>query len=112
MDAEVAQKRRQCRTCDQMAPSQPREESIPADTPTFPFEDICVDFFMQEGKHYIACSDSYSGFLTVHKPVTTDFKHTAKFLRGHFERFRVPVVVESDNGPPYNSEAWKAFLGK
>ena len=93
-----------------MAPLQTREESIPADTPTFPFEDICVDFFLKEGMSYIAFCDCYSGFLTVHKPLSTDLKNTAKFMRSQFERFGVPKVVKSNGGLPFNSVAWRAFL--
>merc|ERR1712105_357915 len=68
MHPEIGQKRDQCRTCDRMAPSQSYEESIPADNPTFPFEDVAIDFFSDAGMSYIAYCDRYSGFLSIHLP--------------------------------------------
>ena len=112
MHPEIGQKRDQCRTCDRMAPSQSYEESIPADNPTFPFEDVAIDFFSDAGMSYIAYCDRYSGFLSIHAPSSTEFGPTAAFLRTMFQKFGVPVVVESDGGPPFNGEEWKTFLNR
>ena len=65
------------------------EESVPADTPMLPFEDICVDFFLQDGASFIAYCDRFSGFLTVAK---------ARFLRGQCERFGVPTTQNPTPG--------------
>ena len=95
MHPDIAQKRDQCRTCDRMAPSQSCEVSVPADSPTFPFEDIAVDFFSDAGESYIALCDRYSGFLTIAAPSSTEFGPRATFLREHFQRFGVPAVIET-----------------
>ncbi len=95
-----------------MAPSQSYEESVPADNPTFPFEDVAIDFFSDAGMSYIAYCDRYSGFLSIHAPSSTEFGPTAAFLRTMFQKFGVPVVVESDGGPPFNGEEWKTFLNR
>ena len=65
MGAAISQKRRQCRACNEMAPSQSGEEAIPVEVPYHPFADICVDFFHHEGNNFIALCDRYSGFLSV-----------------------------------------------
>ena len=57
MGAAISQKRSQCRTCNEMAPSQQREEAIPAEIPSHPFQDICVDFFHHEGRDFAAVCD-------------------------------------------------------
>ena len=51
-----------------MAPSQSYEESLPPDSPTYPFEDMAVDFFSDAGVSYIALCDRYSGYLTITAP--------------------------------------------
>merc|ERR1712082_386496 len=110
MGADIQQKRDQCRACDQMAPSQSYEESLPADSPSFPFDDMAVDFFSDSGLTYVALCDRYSGFLSIAQMESTAFEPTARFMREHFQRFGVPTVVESDGGPPFNSHEWRKFL--
>ena len=74
MDAAIKQKRKQCRACNEMAPSQSREEAIPAEMPNHPFQDLCVDFFSHEGRSFAAMCDRFSGYLMVKKPAATDFQ--------------------------------------
>ena len=110
MGADIQQKRDQCRACDKMAPSQSYEESLPADSPSFPFEDMAVDFFSDAGRSYVALCVRHSGYLSISLMESTAFEPTAKFLREHFQRFGVPTVMESDGGPPFNSHEWRKFL--
>ena len=110
MGAAISQRRRQCRACNEMAPSQSGEEAIPAEVPDHPFADICVDFFHHEGNNFTALCDRYSGFLSVQKPASTDFSDLSEFLCEHFSRFGVPETIESDGGPPFNSDKWRKFL--
>ena len=93
-----------------MVPSQSYEESMPADSSMFPFEDMAVDFFSDAGVSYIALCDWYSVYLTLAAPSSTKFGPMAKFLREHFQQFGVPAVMESDSGPPFNSHEWHKFL--
>ena len=61
MDADIAQRRNKCATCNAMAPSQLREELLADEAPTFPFEQVCMDYFSLKGHTYVVEADKYSG---------------------------------------------------
>ena len=112
MDAAIRQVRLQCRACNGMAPSQPREEMPEPPTPTFPFEDVATDFYTLEGSNYAIYADRYSGWLGIHKPNSSKFSDLATYMRQNFQTFGVPEVIETDGGPPFNGKEWKDFLAK
>ena len=65
MDADITQTRMKCSACNAMSPSQPREELLEDVVPTFPFEDVTIDFFSLKGHQYLVAADRYSGWLKV-----------------------------------------------
>ena len=67
MDACLTQARSQCRKCNERAMSQPSEEWLEEEAPTFLFESICMDYYDLKDKHYLTSKDRFSGWLSVHK---------------------------------------------
>ena len=110
MDAQITQKRAQCRTCAGMSPSQPREPMLDAPVPEFPFEMTCCDYFELAGHHYLVYVDRYSGWSEIAKVPNTVFSTLASNLRRWFVQWGVPRILETDGGPPFNSCQFSAFI--
>ena len=112
MDAAIAQVRSQCATCNGMAPLLPCEDLAEPELPTVPFQDISMDYFALKGHTYAVKADRYSGWLTVRKFGMTKFSELLMFLREQVTWHRVPLVIEMDGSPPFNSAEWKSFHKK
>ena len=109
MDAQIAQKRAQCRTCAGMSPSQPKEPMLDAPVPEFPFEVTCCDYFELAGHHYLVYVDRYSGWTEIAKVPSTAFQVLVTNLRRWFMQWGVPRTLETDGGPPFNGQQFSAF---
>ena len=57
----IKQVRRQCKTCDEVAPSQPRGTPVRPEEPVYPFQMICADHFCLEGRNCLVIVDRFSG---------------------------------------------------
>ena len=112
MDADIKEKRNKCAICNQMSPSQPREELLADEAPTFLFEQTCMDYFSLKGHTYCVEADKYSGWLYIRKMVSTDMEEMTSFLRSCMDFHGVPKVIESDGGPPFNSGGLTRYLQK
>ena len=112
MDADIKEKRNKCAICNQMSPSQPREELLADEPPSFPFEQTCMDYFSLKGYTYSVEVDKYSGWINMKKMNSTDMSEMTTFLRACMDYHGVPKVIESAGGPPFNSGGWSRFLKK
>ena len=110
MDADIAEKRNKCATCNGMAPSQPREELLADEPPTFPFKQVAMDYFSLKGHTYVVEACKYSGWIFVKRMEMTAMSEMVTFLRACMDYHGAPKVIESDGGPPFNSEAWGNHL--
>ena len=61
LDASIRQMRAQCRKCNIIAPSQPREPLMPPSNPEFPFQKTVTDLFDLHGETYMVYADRYTG---------------------------------------------------
>ena len=61
--ANLRQTRAQCRACNEVAPSQPREPLAEPATPQFPFEQTVVDFCDIHGNKFLISTDWYTGWV-------------------------------------------------
>ena len=65
LDASIQQTRTQCRKCNIIAPSQPREPLMPPSNAEFPFQKTVTDLFDLHGKTYLVYADRYTGWMKV-----------------------------------------------
>ena len=112
MDQAIVQVRAQCKRCNEGAPSQPKEEWVQDEAPTFPFESVCMDYFQIGSFYYLAQADRYSGWLQVNKTRSTAFSELSTILRETFMWTGVPCTISTDGGPPFNSWEFKEFCAK
>ena len=62
---DIQQVRDQCKTCETVAPSQPRCTPEPLPEPDFPFQMLCADHFDLKGQTYLCMVDRFSGWPLV-----------------------------------------------
>ena len=111
IDAEVEQKRRQCRVCEANAPSQPAEPLISSPPPQFPFQQVATDLFQLEGHTYIAYADRLSGWLEVeHIPGEATSTRLITSFRRWFTRFGIPMELSCDGGTNLTSHEARRFF--
>ena len=71
-----------------------------------------MDFFVLERKSFLIAVDYYSGYFEVQDMISTTSTPVFTVLKSWFSRHGVPMTLISDNGPPFNSEDFKAFSVK
>jgi hypothetical protein len=67
MSATISSCRAQCRSCNQISPSQPAETLQLSPAHAFPFERVVADYFYLKGHQYLAYADRYTGWVTIAK---------------------------------------------
>lgn len=81
--------------------------------PKTAWETIAVDFngpYAKLGGISILVVVDYRSRYLIARPIkSTSFEHTKKILDNIFEREGYPQNIKSDNGPPFNSEIYKAY---
>ena len=92
--------------CNGIAPAMP---STTPETPIYPFQHVCGDFFHHMGISYLVLVDRYS-----HWPIVTPSREGAKglihTLRDTFATYGIPDSITSDGGPEFASQITRTFL--
>ena len=103
--------RNQCMACNQIAPTQSAEPLILTPAPEWPFQQICADYFENDGSSYLAVVDRFSHWLNIyHLPSNTTTTSLITHLRSLFTSYGVPEEIASDGGPQFTSSEFKSFL--
>ena len=106
---DIAQTRLRCSECNRNAPSQANAPPKELSYPTFPFQQVCADFFQYKGQHYLVTVDRYSNWPTVHK-ANGQSKGLIRCLKSNFVTFGIPEELSSDGGPEFTSGETQKFL--
>ena len=101
-----------CKNCSYNAPSQPKEPLVLSPQPEWPFQQVCGDYFDEQGHSYLAIADRFSGWLCL-----CHFRHgsaTSHNLiancRSLFMNYGAPEEFSSDGGPQFTSSSFETFL--
>ena len=73
---------------------------------------VAVDLFDLAGNNYMVCVDRYFGWMHISKQAHSCFEPIRAELHNYFRQWGMPQVMETDGGPPFNGEEFKAFLRK
>ena len=100
-----------CTLCQQTKLSKRREPYGIRPTPTKPFTEISVDHKgpLDNGYYVLVILDILSRYPDVAFVKSTSFEATREPLLKYFAYFRTPLILRSDNGPPWNSEKFREF---
>ena len=109
MTKDIAATRDRCTNCNGITPSQPAMPSTTPETPIYPFQHVCGNFFHHMGISYLVLVDRYS-----HWPIVTQSREGAKelihTLRDTFATYGIPDSITSDGGPEFTSQITRTFL--
>ena len=110
LDADIRQRREQCRICTENAPSQSAEPLILTPPSEIPFQQVAVDFYHAGNHNYLIYADRYTCWTEVAVVPNTSFNVLKKNMITWFRTYGVPEEISSDGGPPFNSADYNEFL--
>lgn len=87
-----------------VAPLQPWE------WPVSPWDRLHIDFAEWNKQHYFVVVDSHSKWLEVFPMYSTTATETIDILCTLFASYGLPREIVSDNGPPFSSKEFEAFM--
>ena len=100
----------QCESCNSYQPAQSREPLICHTIPSNPWEKVGVDILTLDSKDYLCTVDYYSDFFELDTlPHSKNASAIIKRLKRHFATHGIPSILQSDNGPPFNSNEFRQF---
>ena len=111
IDADIRNRRYTCQKCNESAPSNSKEPLCPSPSPSYPYQQICLDFFNVGHHAYLACVDRFSGWITIHHyPNEATSQQLISACRSIFTAYGVAEEVSTDGGPQFASHAFREFL--
>ena len=112
MEAAIHNTRYNCKTCNENAPSQTKEPYQASPPPLYPFQQICLDYFVAGNQSYLSCVDRFSGWITItHYPnLNATSRKLISTCRSIFSTYGVPEEISSDGGPQFTADEFKSFL--
>ena len=101
-----------CDICNAFQNEQSKEPLINHELPDRPWEKIGIDFMTVDGHDYLVTVDYYSDYFELDHMNSKNAEAVIKRLKRHFSRHGVPIIVQSDNGPPFSSAAFAEFAAE
>ncbi|XP_046573846.1 uncharacterized protein K02A2.6-like [Haliotis rubra] len=98
-----------CDTCNTLQQDQRREPLVSHEIPSRPWEKLGCDLFEFDQKDFLITVDYYSDYFEVDRLHDKRAPEIIKKLKSHLARHGLPNQIVSDNGPPFNSEAFHTF---
>ena len=110
IDSDVHNKRFSCHHCNERAPSQPKEPYCQSPSPSYPFQQICIDLFQIGHHQYASCVDRFTGWPLIYHMKQATGKHIVTICREIAAVYGVPEEISSDGGPQFSSTEFQCFL--
>lgn len=101
-----------CETCVLLSKQNPPVPLASRELPEGPWEILQIDFLSVPGfgtGEFLMVIDTYSRFLSVTEMQRTNADATNTALIQLFKRWGFPRIIQSDNGPPFQSSAFCEF---
>jgi transposase InsO family protein len=106
----VEERVKSCLACQVATPEAAREPLQMSTLPDQAWDEISVDFAeLSTGDYLLVVSDDYSRYPIVEVIRSVAAQTVIPKLQHIFSQFGIPGILKSDNGPPFNSEAFATF---
>lgn len=99
-----------CDTCLSNSKANPPEPMMSHEICNFPWEKVGIDYLQFKNQIILVIEDYYSNYIEIANVTNTSARVLINVLKPIFSRHGIPLIIMSDNGPPYNSKEFKAFL--
>ena len=111
MDKQVEETIPACHPCQLVGPRAKPEPVRSTTLPEGPWQEISIDLLdVSNGEHLLVVVDYYSRWIEAILLKKTDAQHVIKSMEAIFRTHGLPETVRSDNGPPFASKEFEAFL--
>ena len=111
MDKQVEETIRACHPCQLVGPRAKPEPVRSTTLPEGPWQEISIDLLdVSNGEHLLFVVDYHSRWIEAILLKKTDAQHVIKSMEAIFRTHCLPETVRSDNGPPFASKEFEAFL--
>ena len=110
--ADMINFRAACRTCSRYQPSNPAMPPITPETPVYPFQSVCADFFTLDSHNFLTIVDRYSNWLSVFKLDRDTSEEFLKVLRTYVAIFGIPLSFTSDGAKVFTSKIVEDFFNR
>ena len=110
--ADMINFRAACTTCTRYAPSNPAMPPTEPETPTYPFQSICADFFHISPNNYLAVVDRYSNWLSIFQLPRDNSDEVVNVLRNYISIFGIPCTLTSDGASVFTSKTMEDFCDR
>ena len=98
-----------CGTCAKYRSAQQAEPLKQHAMVNRPWEKICADLFVLDGKNYLVMTDYFSNYPEVSALPSTNAASVINVMKSVFARHGIPNEVFSDNGPQFASAEFERF---
>ena len=109
MNQEITDYVEHCDTCNMYAYHPQREPLMVHDVPERPWQKVGCDIFTLNEKDFLCNVDYYSVYFEVDHVERKTARSITTGLKRHFSNHGIPNLFESDNGPPFDSQEFRAF---
>ena len=108
---DICNMRYTCKTCNELAPSQPKEPIQLSPSPDWPFQQICADYFQLECHSYLSIVDRCTAWLNIYNflPGQSTSQTLIDTFRTLFIAYRVPEEISSDGDPQFIAHSFQTF---
>ncbi|CAL9697210.1 unnamed protein product [Knipowitschia caucasica] len=100
-----------CLACQSNTPITQNEPLRMSPLPEAPWHNVSADFYgpLPTGEYLLVITDDYSRYPIVETVRSTSAGTVIPVMDKVFSVFGIPRVVKTDNGPPFNSDAFSQF---
>ena len=110
LEAQLRQTRAQCRACNRIAPSQPKEPLADPPVPEFPFQQTVIDLCDISGHKCLIFADRYTGWVEAALMREPNARKVCDRLRTWYCTYGALKEQASDGGPPFQGIEYTQFL--
>ena len=110
--ADIINYKASCSTCARYQPSNPSMPPVHPETPVYPFQSICADFFSLQSRSFLVIVDRFSNWLSVAQLDKDTSEELIRTLREYFSIFGIPLTFTSDGAKVFTSKAMEEFFDR